>query len=85
MKASINLGFTQNLVLTPQLQQSIKLLQLSANELEQELMRFDQTWRFGHCSSSRGHNLPTNEELQHFIKLTKIQNGFTGLNNRLTR
>jgi RNA polymerase sigma-54 factor len=38
MKASINLGFTQNLALTPQLQQSIKLLQLSSLELEQELI-----------------------------------------------
>ena len=42
MKASINLGFTQNLVLTPQLQQSIKLLQLSANELEQELINLTE-------------------------------------------
>ncbi len=38
MKASINLGFTQTLALTPQLQQSIKLLQLSSLELEQELI-----------------------------------------------
>jgi RNA polymerase sigma-54 factor len=37
MKASLNLRFSQNLALTPQLQQSIKLLQLSAMELEQEL------------------------------------------------
>jgi RNA polymerase sigma-54 factor len=38
MKASINLGFTQTLALTPQLQQSIKLLQLSSLDLEQELI-----------------------------------------------
>ncbi len=38
MKASLNLRFSQNLALTPQLQQSIKLLQLSAMELEQELI-----------------------------------------------
>jgi RNA polymerase sigma-54 factor len=38
MKPSINLGFKQGLALTPQLQQSIKLLQLSAQQLEQELM-----------------------------------------------
>ena len=39
MKASLNLRFSQNLTLTPQLQQSIKLLQLSAIELEQELIQ----------------------------------------------
>lgn len=39
MKASLNLRFSQNLALTPQLQQSIKLLQLSAMELEQELIQ----------------------------------------------
>ncbi len=39
MKTSLNLRFSQNLTLTPQLQQSIKLLQLSAIELEQELMQ----------------------------------------------
>jgi len=38
MKASLNLRLSQSLVLTPQLQQSIKLLQLSAMELEQELI-----------------------------------------------
>ena len=39
MKTSLNLRFSQNLTLTPQLQQSIKLLQLSAIELEQELIQ----------------------------------------------
>jgi len=39
MKASLQLRFSQNLALTPQLQQSIKLLQLSAMELEQELIQ----------------------------------------------
>lgn len=43
MKASLNLKFSQNLALTPQLQQSIKLLQLSALELEQELTQAAQT------------------------------------------
>jgi RNA polymerase sigma-54 factor len=38
MKSTINLGFKQNLALTPQLQQSIRLLQLSATQLEQELI-----------------------------------------------
>jgi RNA polymerase sigma-54 factor len=38
MKASLSFKFSQNLALTPQLQQSIKLLQLSAIELEQELI-----------------------------------------------
>ena len=39
MKASLNLKLSQSLALTPQLQQSIKLLQLSAMELEQELIQ----------------------------------------------
>lgn len=39
MKASLQLRLSQNLALTPQLQQSIKLLQLSAMELEQELIQ----------------------------------------------
>ena len=39
MRTSIQLGFKQNLVITPQLQQSIKLLQLSALQLEQELIQ----------------------------------------------
>ncbi len=39
MKAALHLKFSQNLALTPQLQQSIKLLQLSALELEQELIQ----------------------------------------------
>ena len=43
MKASLNLGFSQNLTLTPQLQQSIRLLQLSALELEQELLQAAET------------------------------------------
>ena len=38
MKASLNLRLSQSLTLTPQLQQSIKLLQLSAMELELELI-----------------------------------------------
>lgn len=37
MKQSLNLRFSQNLALTPQLQQSIRLLQLSTQELNQEL------------------------------------------------
>lgn len=37
MKQSLQLKFSQNLALTPQLQQSIKLLQLSSQELNQEL------------------------------------------------
>ena len=37
MKQSLNLKFSQSLALTPQLQQSIRLLQLSTQELNQEL------------------------------------------------
>ncbi len=37
MKQSLQLRFSQNLALTPQLQQSIRLLQLSSQELQQEL------------------------------------------------
>jgi RNA polymerase sigma-54 factor len=37
MKASIQLRLSQHLALTPQLQQSIRLLQLSTLELNQEL------------------------------------------------
>ncbi len=40
MKASLQLRLSQHLALTPQLQQSIKLLQLSTVELNQELERF---------------------------------------------
>jgi RNA polymerase sigma-54 factor len=40
MKATLQLKFSQHLALTPQLQQSIKLLQLSTVELNQELERF---------------------------------------------
>ena len=40
MKASLQLKFSQHLALTPQLQQSIKLLQLSTVELNQELEKF---------------------------------------------
>jgi RNA polymerase sigma-54 factor len=40
MKHSLQLRLSQHLALTPQLQQSIKLLQLSTLELDQELERF---------------------------------------------
>lgn len=40
MRASLNLKLSQQLALTPQLQQSIKLLQLSTVELNQELEKF---------------------------------------------
>ncbi len=40
MKTSLQLKFSQHLTLTPQLQQSIKLLQLSTVELNQELERY---------------------------------------------
>ena len=40
MKASLHLKLSQHLALTPQLQQSIKLLQLSTAELNQELEKF---------------------------------------------
>lgn len=42
MKHSLNLRLSQHLTLTPQLQQSIRLLQLSTLELNQELERFLQ-------------------------------------------
>ena len=37
MKASLQLKATQHLTMTPQLQQSIRLLQLSSVELQQEV------------------------------------------------
>src|SRR5512140_2513736 len=40
MKHSLQLKLSQHLTLTPQLQQSIKLLQLSTLELNQELERY---------------------------------------------
>ena len=40
MKPSLQLKLSQHLALTPQLQQSIKLLQLSTLELEQELEKY---------------------------------------------
>src|SRR5437868_4845206 len=40
MKQSLQLKLSQHLTLTPQLQQSIRLLQLSTTELNQELERF---------------------------------------------
>ena len=40
MKPTLQLKLSQHLTLTPQLQQSIKLLQLSTLELNQELERF---------------------------------------------
>ncbi|HMW17124.1 MAG TPA: RNA polymerase factor sigma-54 [Accumulibacter sp.] len=43
MKPSLQLKLSQHLALTPQLQQSIRLLQLSTLELEQELEKYLQT------------------------------------------
>ena len=40
MKPTLQLKLSQHLTLTPQLQQSIKLLQLSTLELNQEIERF---------------------------------------------
>ena len=40
MKQTLQLKLSQHLTLTPQLQQSIRLLQLSTLELNQELERF---------------------------------------------
>ena len=40
MKHSLQLKLSQHLTLTPQLQQSIRLLQLSTVELNQELERY---------------------------------------------
>src|SRR5476651_987247 len=40
MKPTLQLRLSQHLTLTPQLQQSIRLLQLSTTELNQELERF---------------------------------------------
>ena len=42
MKPSLQLKLSQHLALTPQLQQSIRLLQLSTLELEQELEKYLQ-------------------------------------------
>lgn len=46
MKPSLQLKLSQHLALTPQLQQSIKLLQLSTLELEQELEKYLQETRY---------------------------------------
>jgi RNA polymerase sigma-54 factor len=43
MKASLQLKYSQNLTMTPQLQQAIKLLQLSSLELEQEIQNMLET------------------------------------------
>ena len=40
MKQTLQLKLSQHLTLTPQLQQSIRLLQLSTTELNQELEKF---------------------------------------------
>ncbi|MCG9090035.1 hypothetical protein LH444_13680, partial [Laribacter hongkongensis] len=40
MKQSLQLKLSQQLTLTPQLQQSIKLLQLSTLDLQQEVEQF---------------------------------------------
>ena len=45
MKHSLQLRLSQHLTLTPQLQQSIRLLQLSTLELNQELERILQIGR----------------------------------------
>jgi RNA polymerase sigma-54 factor len=42
MKHSLQLRLSQHLTLTPQLQQSIRLLQLSTMELNQEIEKFLQ-------------------------------------------
>ena len=42
MKHSLQLKLTQQLALTPQLQQSIRLLQLSTLELQQEIKQMVQ-------------------------------------------
>ena len=42
MKPSLQLRLSQNLALTPQLQQSIKLLQLSTVEMQQEIENYLQ-------------------------------------------
>jgi RNA polymerase sigma-54 factor len=42
MKQSLQLKLSQQLTLTPQLQQSIKLLQLSTLDLNQEIEKFLQ-------------------------------------------
>jgi RNA polymerase sigma-54 factor len=39
MKASLQLRLSQQLTLTPQLQQSIRLLQLSTQDMQQEVAR----------------------------------------------
>jgi len=43
MKASLQLKYSQNLTMTPQLQQAIKLLQLSTLELQQEIQTMLET------------------------------------------
>jgi len=50
MKQTLQLKLSQHLTLTPQLQQSIRLLQLSTMELNQELEKF---WPKIRCSSAK--------------------------------
>jgi RNA polymerase sigma-54 factor len=64
MKASLQLRFSQNLALTPQLQQSIKLLQLSAMELEQELIQAAEQNPLINYESET--SLADKEPLEHF-------------------
>jgi len=57
MKPSLQLKLSQHLALTPQLQQSIRLLQLSTLELEQEL---DESI----AQSLRGDTIPVSEVIR---------------------
>lgn len=70
MKQSLNLKATQNLSLTPQLQQSIRILQLSAIELNSEIQEILESNPLLEESDNNGklaqeeHNQNTNNEAQ---------------------
>ena len=62
MKQTLQLKLSQHLTLTPQLQQSIRLLQLSTLELNQELEQFlrkTRCWSATRRSGARGARRPT--------------------------
>ena len=59
MKPSLQLKLSQHLTLTPQLQQSIRLLQLSTLELNQELERFLQDNPLLERDEEEGEDAPT--------------------------
>ena len=62
MKHSLQLKLSQHLTLTPQLQQSIRLLQLSTLELNQELETILQENPLLELTDSEGASMDGNEQ-----------------------